>query len=313
MSKETPVITVLFATHDGETTLPQTLDSFCRLAAAPGTWKLVAIDNGSTDRTLAILESYRDRLPLTVIHTPEPGKNRALNLARVHLEGDFVLFCDDDVVVDPGWIDAYRRSVEAHPELDIFCGPIDPLWPYDPPDWMRRNVPVGLVYALTDCEMPEGPCSVKWAWGPNFGVRRGLLEAHLPLPENIGPRGKDYPMGSESFLYPLADAGHGTGFVLAGRVLHIIRPFQMEREWPLGRVYRYGRGVCRMDLNAGRRPRQLFGRPLWLLRDLLLVKIVAALSFDEDRRYQVEGKRRYLRGYLYEYRQAIAEPGAGTA
>jgi glycosyltransferase involved in cell wall biosynthesis len=304
---------VLFATHDGETTLPTTLESFRRLAAAPGSWKVVAIDNGSTDRTLEILDSYRERLPLTVIHTPEPGKNRALNLAMVHLQGDFVLFCDDDVVVDPGWLDAYRKAADAHPNLDIFCGPIDPLWPYEPPDWIRRNVPVGLIYALTDCEIPEGECSVDWAWGPNFGLRRGLLEANLPLPENIGPKGKDYPMGSESaFLVPLAEAGHLTGFVPAARVLHIIRPFQMEREWPLGRAYRFGRGSCRMVLNKRqRRFREVFGWPLWLLRDFLLVKAVAALSFGEDRHYRLEGKLRYLQGYLYEYRQIVSELARG--
>ena len=302
------MITVLIATLNGEATLPQTLDSFCGLTAAPGTFKLVAVDNGSTDRTRAILESYRDRLPLTVMHTPEPGKNRALNLAMAHLEGDLVLFSDDDVVLPADWLDAYRQAAAAHPDMDIFCGPIAPLWPYEPPDWIRRNVPMGLIYALTEAEFPEGACTVRLAWGPNFGIRRDLLEAHLPLPENIGPKGKDYPMGSESFLYPLADAGHRTCFVPAARVLHIIRPFQMEREWPLGRVYRYGRGYCRMAFNKQPRPsRELFGRPLWWVRAYLVVKLFAALSFDEDRRYKLEGKRRFLEGYLYEYRQIAAE------
>lgn len=305
------MITVLIATLNGEPTLRQTLDSFCGLTAAPGSWKLVAVDNGSTDGTLELLESYRDRLPLTVLHTPEPGKNRALNLAMAHLEGDFVVFSDDDVVVPAGWIDAYRQAADAHSDTDIFCGPITALWPYEPPDWIRRTVPLGLIYAVTD-KYPEGPCHALRAWGPNFGIRRGLLEAHLPLPENIGPRGNDYPMGSESFLYPMADAGHRSWFALATGVQHIIRPFQMEREWPLGRAYRYGRGYCRQVFSRRPQPlREVFGVPLRWLGLALLVHAQALVSWTGDSRYQTRGKRRFLQGYLYEYRLIAAERTAG--
>lgn len=302
------MITVLFATHNGETTLPATLDSFCRMNAAPGSFKLVAVDNASTDRTPEILASYRDRLPLTVLDTPEPGKNRALNLAMSHLAGDFVLFCDDDVIVCEDWLTAYRRAADGHPEMSIFCGPITALWPHQPPAWILRDVPLDMVYAITAKEYPEAQCSVQLAWGPNFGLRRALLESALPLPERIGPIGKDYPMGSESFLYPLADVGHKTFFIPAARVQHIIRPFQMERQWVLGRAYRYGRGHCRMHLTKHpRRFIEVFGRPRWAVLNYLKVLALCAVSLTRDSHYKARGLLRYLSGFIHEYRVMAPE------
>lgn len=298
------MITVLFATHNGETTLPVMLDSFCRLDVSPGGYKLVAVDNGSTDRTAEILASYRDRLPLTVVQTPVPGKNRALNLAMEHLEGDLVLFCDDDVIVSEGWLSSYRRTADSQPEMSIFCGPIRALWPHEPPAWVLRDVPLGMVYAVTEKEYPEAPCSAQIAWGPNFGIRRALLESALPLPEKIGPIGKDYPMGSESFLYPLADAGAKTFFVPAATVQHVIRPFQLERSWVLGRAYRYGRGHCRMHL--AKRPERFvetFGMPRWAVLDYLKLWTLLPICFSTDKRYKLRGYMRYLRGFIREYRE----------
>src|SRR4051812_9217289 len=73
------MITVLFSTFNGADTLPVMMESLTRLNPPPGGWKLVAVDNGSTDGSGDLLLSFSGRLPLTVLSEPAKGKNRALN------------------------------------------------------------------------------------------------------------------------------------------------------------------------------------------------------------------------------------------
>jgi glycosyltransferase involved in cell wall biosynthesis len=61
------------------------------LKLTPGGWKLVIVDNGSTDRT-------RDKLRLTYLFEFKRGKNAGLNTGLAHVEGDLIVLTDDDAV-----------------------------------------------------------------------------------------------------------------------------------------------------------------------------------------------------------------------
>ena len=77
-----------------------------------GGWRLIAVDNASTDGTGDLMRSYADRLPIVVLHEPQAGKNRALNRAIEVAEGDFYVFTDDDVLVGENWLAAWRDVAE---------------------------------------------------------------------------------------------------------------------------------------------------------------------------------------------------------
>ena len=66
------MLTVLFATFNGAHTLPTVLEAYRNLEEPDGGWKLVVVDNGSTDDTPIILNRFKDLLPLTCLHLSEP-------------------------------------------------------------------------------------------------------------------------------------------------------------------------------------------------------------------------------------------------
>ena len=125
-------MTVLFATHNGARTLPGVLDAYCRLIDPEGGWKLIVVDNASTDRSREIITSYLDRLPITYLYEGKLGKNAALNTAIAHIDGDLVVFTDDDVFPRPGWLVCMRSAADAHPSITIFGGVILPRWETPP-------------------------------------------------------------------------------------------------------------------------------------------------------------------------------------
>ena len=124
-----PDLTVILAIFNGAETIAGTLGALTRLEPPEGGWKLVIVDNGSTDGTKAIVESFADALPLRLLDHPVPNKNAALNAALEHAEGDLVIFTDDDIIPEPDWLSGFQRLASEQPSFAVFGGRIRPLRP----------------------------------------------------------------------------------------------------------------------------------------------------------------------------------------
>lgn len=296
------LLSILISSRNGEKTLPLMLDSLYDQTLDKSFWKVIVVDNGSTDKTRAILDSYRNRLPISILTEQRPGKNRALNLALSEIVGDLVIFSDDDVIFSKDWLEKYRRAADENPDFDIFGGPILPNWPMNPEDWILNYVPLGTVFAITEGVIREGECSIGVVWGPNFSIRRDVLEHFGRLPENIGPSGTQYAMGSESaFLYRLAENGHRSFFINQATVQHIIRPNQLERSWILGRAQRFGRGQCRLGFDKSGPVAELMGFPRWIMLGLVQAFFKSRLTTDVGKKFMAEWDFNYAIGYIQEY------------
>jgi glycosyltransferase involved in cell wall biosynthesis len=81
-----------------------------------GPWEVVVADNGSTDGSVALAESFRGRLPsLSVVDASERrGPGHARNRGAAVATGDALLFTDADDRVGEGWLAAMGRALEAH-------------------------------------------------------------------------------------------------------------------------------------------------------------------------------------------------------
>lgn len=133
-------LTVAICTWNRAELLRQTVDSLSRMIVPEGLeWELLVVDNGCTDHTEAMLASWSARLPLRTVRELAPGKSHALNRAVAEATGDYILFTDDDVLVDPTWMRAYYEAFCAHPEAAVFGGPITPWFEGEPPNWLRRT------------------------------------------------------------------------------------------------------------------------------------------------------------------------------
>src|ERR1700740_1350299 len=98
------MLTVLAATRNRASSLGPVLTAFAALRPPSGGWRLVIVDNGSTDATQDVLAAFADRLPLVVLHCARPGMNAALNVGVGAMIGDLLVKTDDDVLPDPGWL-----------------------------------------------------------------------------------------------------------------------------------------------------------------------------------------------------------------
>ena len=254
-------VTVLFATLNGAHTLPRMLDTVERLELPADGWKVVAVDNGSADDSLRILEQRAAKLPMTVVKEPRRGKNIALNTGLSLVEGDIVAFTDDDIILPADWLVSIESVAAQHPDYDVFGGPISLVWEQRPPDWVLRCVPK-IWLGRTD--FSEGQVGWHSIFGANMAVRTSVFREHT-FAESIGPDGSAaYAMGSETeFTMRVERTGRRCWHFHASPVGHIIRPHQFKREWLLQRAYNLGRGNRRrLRTNSEPTRLQLFGHPL---------------------------------------------------
>jgi glycosyltransferase involved in cell wall biosynthesis len=112
-------VSVVMPIYNGQDYLREALGSV--LAQTHGDFELIAIDDGSTDRTPAILKeaAAADRRIRVVTQANGGGaraRNRALQVARA----DWVVNLDHDDVMLPNRIERQLAFIAAHPEVKVF-------------------------------------------------------------------------------------------------------------------------------------------------------------------------------------------------
>ena len=305
------MFTVLLATKNRAPILRDVLESFCHLQAPQGGWKLVVVDNGSTDDTERVLGSFSNRLPLHTMREARQGKNFALNSGLTLLEGDLAVFTDDDVFPRNDWLIQLRQAADEHSDYSIFGGVVVPRWETSPPHWIRW-VDWGPVYALTPEGVIEGelrPENITLVYGPNMMIRASAFQSGSRFDTGIGPNGKSYPMGSETELVQrLTQEGHKSWHVPSAIVEHLVRSEQMNRSWVLERGIRCGRGRQRLSTKV----KSWKGIPLHLIRDVPREAICVASAWAFFRREALFRARWRLNILLGKYIEARSTTAEGT-
>src|SRR3984893_14221809 len=173
------LISVAICTLNRAESLRGTLDSLAAMRV-PGdvAWEIVIVNNNSTDHTDDVVSEYVSRLPVRREFEPRAGKSNALNRAIDLAKGDYIVWIDDAVLADAGWLAAYVEAFRRWPEAAIFGGRITPRYEAPVAKWvMESEAVLGGPYAIRD-----------------FSPR------HLPLPP---PAHTPFPHGANCATRPL--------------------------------------------------------------------------------------------------------------
>ena len=133
-------------------------------------WEVIVSDNGSTDRSLAIVDQYKARIPnLRVADaSARKGQPYALNVGAMAATGDALAFCDADDEVAPGWLAAVAEALSK--KYDFVACRIDmeklnPTWL--PAGFKKHPQNHGLQKASYPPYLPHGG-------GGTLGVKKSL-------------------------------------------------------------------------------------------------------------------------------------------
>lgn len=182
-----PLASVIVPTRDRAPVLRDCLASLTRQGLEPGRFEVIVVDNGSSDDTAAVARGFDGALQLRLLHEPEPGLHVGRHAGARAARSDTLVFCDDDIVAEPGWLAAVVSAFAQDDAVALVGGNNRPGWEGEPPDWLAAAwaLPAGPVpggralSALSVLDFGRGRFDIDphWVWGCNFSVRRTVLDA----------------------------------------------------------------------------------------------------------------------------------------
>lgn len=164
-----PFLSVVIPCYNAEGTVRETMGALVGQQATEP-WEVVVADNASTDDSIAIVESYRDRLPcLRIVDASErKGQPYALNTGAKAARGTALVFYDADDVAAPGWLQAIETALKDHAFVASrhMADALNPAWAVRARGRGQEEELRGIWY----------PPHLPHAGGCGLGMRRSLFE-----------------------------------------------------------------------------------------------------------------------------------------
>lgn len=176
-------ICIVLATYNGEKYLPEMLNSLIYQERAANV--IIAVDDGSTDSTLSILEKYKDKLPLQIFASKENHGHRAafskgLELAKEQLlSDDLIALADQDDIWLPEKIKILEKEIGKNA---LVFGDAEIINGYG-----FTTAPSWRAYSSIDtkCSMMQQIAGINNVTGCLCLFKVSLLDKILPIPENV--------------------------------------------------------------------------------------------------------------------------------
>lgn len=307
------IVTIAICTWNRAESLRTTLASLRDMKDTGGVeWEVLIINNNCTDNTEGVVADFVDVLPIRSLTETNQGLSPARNCAVSAARGSYIVFTDDDTIVDAQWLAAYIDAFRAWPNAAVFGGPIIPKFVGQPPAWLLqalRDCDIDGVYALRDLGTEPIALDVesdKIPYGANYAVRM-REQSQFPYNPHLGPRKSDNIRGEDvDSLGRILGSGAEGRWVPKAIVHHVIPKDRQTtaylREWFVGQ------GRTEVRRSPARYEALLMGAPRWLWR----AAITSEISFRLKQMYcppriwcrQLATASNYW-GQIWEYRTSL--------
>lgn len=112
-----PAVTVLMPVHNGENYLREAIDSI--LAQTFGDFEFLVIDDGSSDLSRLIVESYDDPRIILIANAENRGTVHVLNQGISLAKGRYIARMDSDDISLPTRLERQISFMDEHPDIGV--------------------------------------------------------------------------------------------------------------------------------------------------------------------------------------------------
>jgi glycosyltransferase involved in cell wall biosynthesis len=227
--------------------LCQTLQSLAEVSLPTGVRpELIVVANACTDDTERVVAEFLPQLPFDgrCVIEKRANLNIARNVAVRHSGHEVLALLDDDVWVEPNWLEGLAEAYEDS-GVDMVVGRIELWWKdIERPRWFTP-----LMDSLLTCkdygDAPKRLFSPHDAAGANFSFRRKVYEAIGPFVEGLDRTGSKVGLsaGESEFVQRALAAGFRLHYHPRVSVKHWVAPQRGRPEY-LDRVS-YANAVSR--------------------------------------------------------------------
>ena len=106
MGREKPFFSIVIPTYSRPKQLANCLQSIARLDYPRDRFEVIVVDDGSPMPPEDVVDSFHDRLNVTLLTQTHAGPAAARNTGAARTKGEFLAFTDDDCAPAPDWLQA---------------------------------------------------------------------------------------------------------------------------------------------------------------------------------------------------------------
>ena len=252
-------ITVILCTYNRCEDLARALQSIALSQVASSvTWEVLVVDNKSTDQTRNVIESFCCQYPgrFRYLFEPQQGLSFARNAGIANARGEVLAFVDDDVTVEPTWLQNLTAELLNDGKWAGAGGRTLPAQKFTPPAWLPDEF-FGIVFASFDLGNEAGELN-RAPYGANMAFRRAVFAKHGSFRIDLG-RNPGNKIGNEDteFGRRLMAAGERLRYEASAVVYHPVPQGRVTKEYFYPWWFDYGRALIR---ERGDRP-HVYGVP----------------------------------------------------
>lgn len=216
-------------------------------------WEIIVVDNNSSDETRNVVERVQARFEgrIRYVFEARQGKSHALNSGIQIATGDVLAFVDDDVTVEPTWLQTLTAPLIEGRYMGAggrICPPQDVFIPR----WIALSGDCSLAGVLALFDRGLVPIVlVDPPYGTNMAFRREMFEKVGAFRTDLGPCSGSEIRGEDTeFCLRLMQAGVQLLYVPGAVVYHEVPPNRLTKKYFLTWYYHYGRARIRMRNKA---------------------------------------------------------------
>lgn len=197
------MLSVCICTYNRAQSLARTLET---LAGQSGIdWahvEVIVVDNNCADDTAAVVEAAASRLPIRRVVETVQGLSHARNRAIMEARGEWVIFIDDDVVLEPSWLSAYQRGLLDFDDAGFAAGRVVPDWRGMRPRWFQGEQLAFFDGLLVWCEKGANnrylELNEMGLVGASFAINIRRIDRSMRFRTDLGHQGKTQKLGEET-------------------------------------------------------------------------------------------------------------------
>lgn len=159
-------------------------------------YEILLVDNKCTDNTVVVAEDTMrgSKIEFRVIKELSPGLANARRRGIKEAKYEYVLYCDDDNLLCPSYVETMVEILDDHPNVGAVGGKGVAEFQIEPPDIIKRN----LIYYAIGSQMDHRD----WLFGAGLTLRTSLVR---DVYDNqrcylMGRKGKELLSGDDSEL-----------------------------------------------------------------------------------------------------------------
>jgi glycosyltransferase involved in cell wall biosynthesis len=250
-------------------------------------WEVLVVDNNSDDQTCEVVTDFSRRYPgrFRYLFEPRPGKSHALNSGIQDAQGDVLAFTDDDVIVEPTWL----QQLTTHLRDGAWAGSGGRTLPertFSPPRWLSLEGKYALgPFAVFDLGCSAGNLTEP-PFGNNMAFRKEMFEKHGGFRTDLGPRpGSEIRSEDCEFGRRLLAAGELLHYEPSAVVYHTVPENRLQKNYFLEWWFDKARADIREAGIESKTKWLVFGVPLYSFRRLAVWTLRWLFAVEPSRRF----------------------------